>query len=179
MTELELFNIIRPIVLLVTGVPECILTNPNANSPSGDYAAVAPKSNVTSRGQANIVSKNKAGPIDIDVTIKRQLIAQCSVQFYRGEALDYASRLIDCNKRSDVSRMLYQAGVGWNRTGTVNNLSGLQSDNQENRSQISLFLMYEEIDETSVNSIERIQIQVQNEDVQVLETIELETPDAP
>lgn len=179
MTELELFNIIRPIVLLVTGVPECILANPNAESPSGEYAVIEPKSNVTSRGQANIVSKDKVGPIDIDVTIKRQLIAQCSVQFYRGAALDYASRLMDCNKRSDVSRMLYQAGVGWNRAGPVNNLKTLQSDNVENRSQISLFLMYEETDETSVNSIERIQIQVQNEDAQVLETIELETPDAP
>ena len=178
MTNIELFDIIRPIIISVTGVPECILADPNAPAPSGEYAAVRPKQSISERGQSNIIRTNGTGN-ELDVDVRAQIIAECSVNFYRGNAVDYAEKLKQCNKRPDVSASLYRAGVGWNRTSSVNNLTTLQSDNQEQRAQISLYLMYEATDSVTINSIERVNYDVQYETGTVVASGSVETIDAP
>ena len=180
MTEEELFDTLRPIILTVTGVPECILADPNARAPDGDYAAVRPKKAVGQRGQSNVKLVNKPlSPIDLDTSVKRQVVTEMSIQFYRGGALDYAPKLIDANKRSDISEILFKAKVGWRNVGPVNNLTALQSDSQEPRSQISIFLMYEETDEFSVNSIERVRVDTEYSDGTLVSSFDIETDDAP
>lgn len=54
MTDKEIFLILRPHILRVTGVPECILADPNAQAPTGEYASVRPRQGISERGQANI-----------------------------------------------------------------------------------------------------------------------------
>lgn len=178
MNNIQLFDIIRPIILSVTGVPECILADPNAPAPTGEYAAVRPKQSITERGQANIIRTNGTGN-ELDVDVRAQIIAECSVNFYRGNAVDYAERLKQCNKRPDISEALFRAKLGWNRTSAVNNLTTLQSNNQEQRAQISIFLMYETTDEVTINSIERASFDVQYETGVIVASGSVETIDAP
>ena len=180
MTNLEVFDIMRQIVLTVTGVPEVILANPNAPSPPGEYASIKPKQSITQRGQANIYRKTSASPLSQDEEVRAQIIAECSINFYRGvSARDRAERLLQCNKRSDISALLFTNGLGWNRAGPINDLDALQSNNWEQRAQISVFVMYETRDEITINSIESAEWEIQYEDGTVIATGKVESDDAP
>ncbi len=170
MNRLEIFEAIRPIVLSVTGVPEAILADPNAQSPSGEYVSIEAKQSITQRGQANQYRKNSATPRSIDVDVRAQVIVECSLNFYRGNARDRAEQLLQCNKRPDVSAALYRAGLGWNRENAINNLTSIQSNNYEQRAQVSIFLMYETTDPVTINAIESVEWELQNEKGEVLET---------
>ena len=75
MTNEELFKKLRPIVMLATGVPECILADQagpgSMPAPKGAYATITPRQSVSERGQANIVSRDVPGEALalIDVTL--------------------------------------------------------------------------------------------------------------
>ncbi len=174
MNRLDIFNAIRPIILSVTGVPEVILADPNAQSPQGEYVSVEPKQSLSQRGQANVRRNTSMTPQSVDVDVRAQVIVECSLNFYRGNARDRAERLLQANKRPDVSAALYRAGLGWNRADVINNLTSLQSNNFEQRAQISIFLMYETTDPITINSIESVSVSVENEKGEVLQTIEVD-----
>jgi hypothetical protein len=179
MTKEEIFDAIRPIIIRTTGVPECILASPNAPAPSGLYAVVQPKQTVLQRGQANITRKRVPFQNNITVDVKSQIVVNCSVNFYRTGAHDAATKLLQANKRPDNSADLFRAGIGWNRAGPVNNLTALQSDNNEERAQVSIYLMYEETDPIVINSIESVTVTVENEKAEELESITVASNDAP
>lgn len=179
MTEDQLFDILRPIILTVTGVPECILTDPNRPGPEGVYAAVKPQVSIVNRGQANVSRKAGTAQATQDVTVKAQLECRAWVNFYRGDARTNAQKLIDCNKRPDISADLFKAKLGWAGTSQVNDLTALQSDKWESRAQIELTLLYETSDPIVINSIERIDYGVQYEDGTTVISGEVVTPDAP
>lgn len=170
MTREELFDILRPIIITVTGVPECILADPNAPSPNGEYASVEPSQSIRQRGQANIIRTDTApvsSPIglvnNLNVDVRAQIIANCSINFYRGDARGRASRLFQANKRPDISVILFQNNLGWNGTEAINDLTALQSNRQEQRAQITIRLMYETTDPVVINAIYSAQIIVENE----------------
>lgn len=170
MTSEQLFDIIRPIILTVTGVPECIMADPNAPAPSGPYAAVRTQQSLAQRGQVNNYQRLiPNGPYtDIEKDARAQVIAQCNVNFYRGEAQYLASKLFQANKRPDVQALLFNNKVGWNRTSAGNNLTALQSNNYEQRAQIDIFLMYEESDPVVINEIASVGLTVLDDDNTVL-----------
>lgn len=176
MTRVEIFNAIRPIILSVTGIPEVILAdqldqrNGGVPSPTGEYASIETKQSITQRGQANIHRNTSLTPLSVDVDVRAQIIVECSINFYRGEARDRAERLLQANKRPDVSALLFAAKLGWNRTNAINNLTSLQSNNYEQRAQLSIFLMYETSDPIVINSIESVDFSIENENAEVLET---------
>ena len=130
MTNEELFQKLRPIVELVTGLPngQVILADQSADAPapSGVYASIYPRQTVVERGQANIYTKDLPGDL-VQYDVRAQIIASCSVNFFRGNSHSMAESLKQCNKRPDVSLMLFKSGLGWNGTDAVNNLTGLQS----------------------------------------------------
>lgn len=173
MTNEELFAILRPIVMLATGVPECILADQagpgSMPAPKGPYATITPRQSVTERGQANIVTRD-APDNQVEVDVRAQIMCAASVNFYRGEALMYAERLKQANKRPDVSVMLFKAKVGWNGADGVNNLTSLQSANFEQRAQITLRLMYETSSLPVVNNILSASVALENERAEVIET---------
>ncbi len=181
MTEDEIFDIIQPIIVLVTGLAgdHVILGDPNEGAPIGPYAAVRPMNNLTERGQAIIIRKTSATALSVDNDVRAQMIAECSVNFYRGNAMSSAQKLKQANKRSDISTTLFKAKLGWQRTAQVNNLTTLQSNQQEPRAQISIFLMYETTDPITINSIENVPYEVQYEDGTVVATGNVLSPDAP
>lgn len=177
MTNQELFAKLRPIVMLATGVPECLLADQigpgSMPAPQGAYATITPRQSVSERGQANIVSRNVPGEL-VEVDVRAQIMCSASVNFYRGEALMYAERLKQANKRPDVSMMLFKAKIGWNSTDAVNNLTSLQSANFEQRAQITIRLMYEASSLPVVNNILSATVALENEKAQVIQTFTVE-----
>ena len=177
MTNQELFAKLRPIVMLATGVPECLLADQigpgSMPAPQGAYATITPRQSVSERGQANIVSRNVPGE-QVEVDVRAQIMCSASVNFYRGEALMYAERLKQANKRPDVSMMLFRAKIGWNSTDAVNNLTSLQSANFEQRAQITIRLMYETSSLPVINNILSATVALENEKAQVIQTFTVE-----
>jgi hypothetical protein len=175
MNRLEIFNIIRPIVASVTGVTNVILADQVRSdgsglpSPNGEYIVIEPSQSISERGQANIYRSTSAAPLAIDVEIRAQIIVEVSINVFRGvDALSRVSRLLQCNKRPDVSATLFRNKLGWNRTSAPNNLTRLQSGNPEQRAQIYLYLMYETRDPVVINNIESASYEIQYEDGQVI-----------
>ena len=177
MTNQELFAKLRPIVMLATGVPECLLADQigpgSMPAPQGAYATITPRQSVSERGQANIISRNVPGEL-VEVDVRAQIMCSASVNFYRGEALMYAERLKQANKRPDVSMMLFKAKIGWNSTDAVNNLTSLQSANFEQRAQITIRLMYETSSLPVINNILSATVALENEKAQVIQTFTVE-----
>lgn len=177
MTNQEFFAKLRPIVMLATGVPECILADQpgpgSMQAPEGAYATITPRQYVGERGQANVTSRDIPGDL-VEFEVRAQIMCSCSVNFYRGEALMYAERLKQANKRPDISIMLFKAKIGWNSADGVNNLTSLQSANFEQRSQITLRLMYEAISLSEINNILSVEVALENEKAQVLQTFTVE-----
>ena len=120
-----IFDTIRSIVLSATGVSECLKTEPNAPAPSGEYCTISITTNVNQRGQA-IIYTDDAGPGSLDIDAVPQAVTEVSINFYRGDAVDHAQKLLQANKRPSVSAALFAAGLGWQRAGPVNKITGLQ-----------------------------------------------------
>ena len=178
MTNDEIFDILRPIVMDVTKVPECILADETAPSPSGPYATIRPKQAITEHGQAIIKRIAKPGALQ-EVQVRAQIVATCSINFFRGEAQSHAEKLKQANKRPNVSMELMRKKLGWRGTDAVNNLTALQSNNYEQRAQINIYLYYESFDVDEINTIENVPIAVQYEDGTTITTIDVVTPDTP
>lgn len=177
MNRLELFTILRPIVASVTGVANVILadqvssTGSGLPSPSGEYVTIEPKQSVSQRGQANIYRANSATAQSLDVDVRAQIVVEASINVFRGaDAVSRADRLLQANKRPDVSAALRAGKLGWQRTSTPNNLTRLQSGNPEQRAQVYLYLMYETTNQVTINAIESYEYEVQYEDGVTIET---------
>lgn len=177
MTNEELFKKLRQIVMLATGVPECLLADQGGPgsmpAPKGAYATITPRQSISERGQANIIARDVPGE-QVEVDVRAQIMCSASVNFYRGEALMYAERLKQANKRPDVSMMLFKAKIGWNSADGVNNLTSLQSANFEQRAQITIRLMYEASSLPVVNNILSATVALENEKAEVLQTFTVE-----
>lgn len=177
MTDQEMFAVLRPIIMSVSGVPECILADPNKPAPTGVYASVRPRQTVRERGQDNIYRRNTAlvpspiGPVtDLEVEVRAQILCDVSVQFYRGTAMQMAESLKQCNKRPSVSAALFKNKIGWNGTGPVNNLTSLQAGAWEQRSEITITLMYETTQKDTINAIYSSEVKIENEKADTITT---------
>lgn len=170
MTDSELFLILRPHIMRVTGVPECILADPNAQAPNGEYASVRPTQSVRQRGQANIYTSDRPDNL-IRTDVRAQIIADCEVNFYRGSALARARSLIECHKRPDVAWDLFKHKIGWGGTEAVNNLTALQASNFEQRAQIVIKLWYETSSIVDINNILSASATVADENGQTLQSV--------
>lgn len=154
MTNEQLFDKLRPIIMLATGVPEVIFANQqkSGNAPQGQYASLYPRQTVRQRGQSNTFKRNT--PNDkIETKVRAQIIATCSVNFFRGDAHMFAELLFECNKHPNISMMLMKAGLGWNGADAVNDLTALQSANWEQRAQVSIRVMYVTETQSEISSI--------------------------
>jgi hypothetical protein len=185
MTNEELYLIMQPIVQTVTGLTNVILADPNAESPLGEYCVIRPKQSITQRGQANIIKTTGVAPATANWDVRPQIICEMSLEFFRGEAMSYAELMMQANKRIDISEALYKAvpqPIGWQRAGNAINLTALQSDNWEQRAQISIYVMYELIstgNDINVESIEKVPFEILDAEGDEIASGEVVTPDAP
>lgn len=161
MTNKEIFAILRPIIMRVTGVPECILADPNAQAPKGAYCSIRPRQGISERGQANITTSTEPDR-KIRTNVRSQIICRCDINFYRGDAMQYAELLKECHKRPDVTWKLFKHHIGWGGTEAVNNLTALQSSNFEQRAQITVRLLYETLQSVVTNNIEHVETVLQD-----------------
>lgn len=168
MTNNELFQILRPHIMNVTGVPQCILADPNAPAPNGEYASVRPRQSISERGQANIYTSNRPNDT-VRTDVRAQIVASCEVNFYRGQAMERAELLKQCHKRPDVAWDLFKHKIGWGGTEAVNNLTALQASNFEQRAQIIIKLWYESSSIVDINNILSASISVEDEKQRVLQ----------
>ena len=172
MTNLELFNLLRPIVTLVTGYTSVILADQNSPAPQGPYVTIRPRSSVTEHGQAILHNKDAAGNL-IRTDVRSQIIASCSLNFFRGEAM-YAAELVrQCNKRPDVQMMLARSKLGWWGTDATNNLTALQASNWEQRAQLTIRVAFETSQLSTVNNILTSTVRVENEHADTLLEVDL------
>lgn len=175
MTREELFDIMRPIVIDVTGVPECILDDQNYQAPSGEYCTIEPYSNLKRVGRGTVEDEEVASEdgedyYDIKETVTTLMEARVSVNFFRGSARDYADSLMFCDERSDVHETLYTNSLGWMRTDAVNNLTALNSGRYEPRSQINIYIQFEQVQTNTVQQIYQVDFEIENEDGDVITT---------
>ena len=179
MTDDEIFDAIRPIILSATGVAECIKSDPNALAPLGEYCSVSVHSGVNQRGQAIDYSSSTSGVASLDIDIRSQLVSEVSINFYRGQAVNFATRIPQANKLPDISAQLFASGMGWQRAGPINKLTGLQSGAMEERAQVSIYVLHEQPVTAVINSIEAVTWDIEDEDLNTLSTGEIRTVDAP
>lgn len=172
MNNSEIFAILRPIVMRVTGVPECIMADPNAQSPKGAYCSIRPRQGISERGQANIYTSNQPDN-KTRTEVRSQIICRCDINFYRGDALQYAELLKECHKRPDVGWELFKYKIGWGGTDAINNLTALQASNFEQRAQITVRLYYETSQHVDTNNILSVGIVTENDKGQVLQNIQI------
>ncbi|QHJ84265.1 MAG: hypothetical protein [Caudoviricetes sp.] len=173
MTDEELYLVLRQIALKATGVSMVILADTNQDAPTTDYCAIRPRAAVSERGQANITESYDATAQTITTTVRQQLIVSSDFDFYRGTAPQTAAKMKQANKLPSVSSMLSAAGIGWADTSSVMNLTAIQSNNMEQRAQITVRLFMEEVLTDTVNTIEKVSVSVQNEKGVVLQEIDV------
>lgn len=173
MTNNDLLQILRPVIQQLTGLDDShvLMADQNAQAPKGPYCTIRPRQSVRQRGQANI-SVRTLGPLhDVETTIKRQIIGSCSIQFFRGEARQFAELVAEMNKLPSVQVALYRGKVGWGGASAVNDLTALQSANWEQRAQVTVNLMYETTSVDVVNAILSAEVVLEDEKGRVLQEV--------
>ena len=171
MTNDDLFAVVRKMVMLVTGLDDVIIRDPNIGSPTGEYCAVEVA------GPARIFAKPgsrmyKVGPVaspignvyDVGQEVKTHVIRDVALNFYRGTANDHAIKILGAPRRMDVHELLLRNSLGWVSTGPVNDLTALQSGSYEQRAEVTMVIASLETQSVQSNAIYQSSLSVQNED---------------
>lgn len=173
MTNKEIFAVLRPHILGLTGVPECILYAQNQDSPAGEYASVQPRYAIEERGQANIYRKDIIGD-QVETDVRPQIMVAVIVEFYRGPANERAQRLLQMGKVETVTWDLFKHKISIRNTSGILDLTALQSNNYEQRARIELYLWMESSTAYAVNNILGTKIIAEKEDGQVIQEINID-----
>ena len=167
MNKIDLFRVLRPIVMRVTGVPECIMADPNAQAPTGSYCAIRTHSHVRKWSEGVQVHK-VTDRRTIETTIRQQLVDEATIEFYRDGAIDYAQKLFDARSLPSVTDDLMRHKVGVSEVQPVQNLTTLFNGKQEERASIAFTLFYEHLIHDEVNTIEQVGVVIEDEKERVL-----------
>lgn len=175
MTDEQLFQILRPHILAVSGVPLVILAAQNQNAPKGPYASLQMRYNNSERGQANISQRNVPDE-KVEIEVKPQRVMTCVAEFYRGEAKMFAERLQQLGKREDVTWPLFKHRISIRNVGPVSDLTALQSSNYEQRARVEFVLWMEGSSKYELNNILGVDFELQNEKGQKVQGGEIRLP---
>lgn len=163
MTNLELYKLLRPAVATVTGVPMVIMAAQNAPAPQGSYASIHVRTDIRNRGMAfkdrELLEDNET----FEHTIRSQQEATCVVEFYRDGAKEYAANLLQMDKRDDIYWQLFRQGVNIMSTGPVLDLTALQSNQNEERARVEIYLRMQAKKKYQINRIMEVSLSAQYE----------------
>lgn len=185
MTDNEIYDVFHQIITTITGLAgdHVIPADDNQPAPDGAYASIKVGQTRGQRGHANQVLKNTAlvtSPIgqvrDVEHDIRPQVTNDISLNFYRAGAGENAGLMYQANKRPDISQILFQAGIGWRNASAINDLSFLQSQEMEERAQLTITVWYEQTQKVTTNAIYSATVSVENEDGDILQTETIDTP---
>jgi hypothetical protein len=171
--ERTLSKAIARIVVAATGLPaNKVSIENNFSAPDGSYCKIRLQNPMAwgqaMKSQRDAVAADDPQYMDIIDQTRTQLDLSFSVNFYRDNAISYASALLEANKRIPIKTILRANRMGWIRTTAVNNLTGLFSGNQEERSQLDVHVYHEDLVEDRVNRIYRVEYAVEDENLNVL-----------
>lgn len=164
MTNLELYKLLYPAVLLASGVPKIIPGADNGDAASGSYASIHVRTGVRERGMAFKDRRLLPDNETFEHTIRSQQEVTCTVEFYRAGAKEYASNMLQMDKRDDIVWTLFKAGISIMSTGPVLDLTALQSNQYEERARVDIFLRMQGSRKYNINRIMEVGVAVQNED---------------
>lgn len=157
MTELELFAVMRSIVMSVTGIPECILADQSTIAPPGAYAAIRVMSSAEEGAHGKVRTTYDNNKRTVRTTITTPIQWDVTINFYRcPDPVAVAARLVDCSRLPVVHVVLLKAGLGWLGTDPVVNLTAEQSSMYERRAAIVVHLVGHQVVSDEWNSIESL-----------------------
>lgn len=176
MDDLQIFNTMRQVVELTTGLGYVIKADQNKPAPKGSYCSISLARAARQQGQAIIrhstISSSQHDSLNEDV--RAQGVLDVSLNFYRKDAHKHARSVMQANKLSDIQALLFANGIGWKGGSFINDLSALQSGNIEERAQITISIMFEEAIDIEVNSIYGVGVTVSDESDNVLASSDIE-----
>lgn len=163
MNDEQLFQILRPHVIAVSGCSEVILAAQNKNAPKGSYGSIQVRYRETEYGQG-IINYRDVPDDKVEIDVRPQLEITCVVEFFRAGAKKFAENLKQMNRREDVAWGLFANKMSIRNMENVMDLTALQSSNYEERSRIEFVLLMEGSSKIVVNNIKQVWVSAQNED---------------
>lgn len=168
MTNYEIYTVMRQIVMKVTGLKQVYLADQAVQAPSGTYATIRVAQGVQPMALGTVRRTYDKEKQTVTETVSCPVRYDIPVNFYRAGAMDYAPMLINCSRLSGVHALLLSKRLGWAGSDPVQNLTALQSSEQEERAVIVVHLVGEKKVSQTVNSIEAARIIVEDEKTNVL-----------
>lgn len=168
MTNYEIYTVMRQIVMKVTGLKQVYLADQAVQAPSGTYATIRVAQGVQPMALGTVRRTYDKEKQTVTETVSCPVRYDIPVNFYRDGAMDYAPMLINCSRLSGVHALLLSKRLGWAGSDPVQNLTALQSSEQEERAVIVVHLVGEKKVSQTVNSIEAARIIVEDEKTNVL-----------
>lgn len=156
MNTLTVYKALRQIVMNLTDVEECYLADQNTPVQGGNYATIRIAESIRPTAKSGVIRSYNKKDRTITEQLRFPVVYSATVNFYRGDAMRNASRLINCSLLSSVHDILLRNGLGWVDTDPVQNLTALQSNRQEQRAVIVVRLVGTQITTETVQTIERI-----------------------
>lgn len=139
MDDKELNKRVRQVVRLLLGMPENSVRPANQNAPSGaideQYATVL-LSTINPTGWDQTELENIDDSLNVNEQIKGQRLCVASVQFFRGDAYNKATRLQALLKSSKAAELMRARALGFVRTSSARNLTNVMDTLWEDRGQI-------------------------------------------
>lgn len=161
MTDIELFQILRPHIITVSGCAEVILAAQNKNAPKGSYGSIQVRYRETERGQG-IINYRDLPDDKVEIDVRPQLEVTCVVEFFRDGAKKFAENMKQINRREDVTWSLFAHGISIRNVENSIDLTALQSSNYEERARIEFVLWFEGSSKIVVNNIKQVWVGAQN-----------------
>lgn len=171
MTNMELYRLLHPAVMLASGVPYIIPAGDNHDAPTGPYASIHIRTDIRERGMAFKDRRLLPDNETFEHTVRSQQEVTCTVEFYRDGAKEYAANMLQMDKRDDIVWTLYKAGINIMSTGPVLDLTALQSNQYEERARVDIYLRMQVARKYNINRILEVTGVVQNEGGTDIQTV--------
>ena len=168
MTNYDIYTVMRQIVMKVTGLKQVYLADQAVQAPPGAYATIRVSQGVQPMALGSVRRAYDKEKQTVTETVSCPVRYDIPVNFYRAGAMDYAPMLINCSRLSGVHALLLSKRLGWAGSDPVQNLTALQSSEQEERAVIVVHLVGEKKVSEIVNTIEAARIIVEDEKTNVL-----------
>ncbi len=175
MTNYDIYTVMRQIVMKVTGLKQVYLADQAVQAPSGTYATIRVAQGVQPMALGTVRRTYDKEKQTVTETVSCPVRYDIPVNFYRAGAMDYAPMLINCSRLSGVHALLLSKRLGWAGSDPVQNLTALQSSEQEERAVIVVHLVGEKKVSEIVNTIEAARIIVEDEKTNVLQDSDVDS----
>ena len=135
---------------------EAIFAHPNAQRPITPYVLINFISATSQGTKEKDLTLLPDDSVDIDYSNLEELFV--SINTYYAGAFQTTTKLKDSLDRVTVSEKLYAAGLGYLRSGTVQEIPEEIDKRWEERGQFDVFFSTRSLDEENIESIQKIEI---------------------